>query len=147
MKKRNLLVIPSILIIVLSVFPGFASRSAEQQIEYLIEQRTEIMQDAFFGDITIEEAETALAGIETYPLLTDDVYSLRSWDAAQLDMVRDMHILNITHEKSFMIYLTYDVDIIWDMSGLSGNYTSEVSYYAVAVKDGENYLLSKFDSK
>lgn len=144
-RYQKLWIIPAVIVIAVSILSGFSNPSAEKQAKLLLVQRTEILQKSFYNQITAWDAEKQLAQIETYPLLTEDIHSVRDWEATQLDIVKKMHIVSFRQEKNFLSYLTYTADIYWDMSGLSGNYTLKSSYYVVLKKENGQFKLSAFD--
>ena len=104
-------------------------------------------QQAFYGQIQQEEAEKRLAQVETQPLLAADVNRLRSFEASQLDLVKKMDILQTRQSTKVYDYLTYDVQIRWEMKGLSGDYTQVTDYFVVLKQTGGEYRLSEFSPK
>ncbi|QHI73747.1 hypothetical protein [Aminipila terrae] len=144
-KYYHLLTFGAIIIIIISVFSGFSNPVEEDIVKELLEQRTSIMQKAFYNQITKERAEAELERIETYPIITDDIKQLRQWDSTDIDVVKKMSITNIKTEKNLLEYMTYRVDIIWEMSGLSEDYFMEGGYHVVFKKINNQYKLSCFD--
>lgn len=141
-KYSNLVVTVAMLVIIISVFSGFANPSIDNSVEQLLEQRTSILQKAFYNQITKEKAEEELEKFETYPLLTEDIEQLRGWDNTEVDIVNSMNLLEVVPEKKILEYSTYKVKIIWEMSGLSEDYTMEGSYNLVLKKCEDQYKLS-----
>ncbi|MHC1722284.1 MAG: hypothetical protein AB9836_03650 [Aminipila sp.] len=144
-KYYHLLTFGAIIVIIISVFSGFSSPVKEDIVNDILEQRTSIMQKAFYNQITKEKAEAELEKIETYPIVTEDIKQLRQWENTQIDVVKKMNITNVKLEKNLLEYMTYRVDILWEMSGLSEDYFMEGSYHVVFKKNNDNYKLSCFD--
>ncbi|MBN7772541.1 hypothetical protein [Clostridium aminobutyricum] len=143
-KYSSLVVIMALLIIIISVFSGFAdpSVSGDSNVEQLLQQRTSILQKAFYNQISKEKAEEALEKIETYPLITKDIEELRDWDNTEIDVVNSMKFLDIKQEKNLLEYSTYKVKILWEMSGLDKDYTMEGNYNIVLKKSDGLYKIS-----
>lgn len=144
-KYYNFLTLGAIIIIIVSVFSGFSNPAEEDIVKSILEQRTSIMQKAFYNQMTKENAETELEKIETYPIVTEDIKQLREWENTQLDVVKNMSFTNIKLEKKLLEYMTYRVDILWEMSGLSEEYFTECNYHVVFKKINNQYKLSCFD--
>ena len=144
---QRVFVIPCLMILVLTLFSGFAPAGVKNPVETLLNQRTSILQQAFYGQIQQEEAEKRLAQVETQPLLAADVNRLRSFEASQLDLVKKMDILQMRQSTKVYDYLTYDVQIRWEMKGLSGDYTQVTDYFVVLKQTGGEYRLSEFSPK
>ena len=146
-RYHNLLIVPAMIIIIIAILSSFTTNSGESLVRDSLLQRTAIMQDCFYNDKTINDAEKQLAKIETTPLLREDIESLRKWDSTQLDMVNSMTFTDVEKQRDILNYQTYYVRINWDMSGLSENYKMDGDYHVVMKKVGNNYLLSKFEPK
>lgn len=144
-KYYHLLTFGAIIVIIISVFSGFSNPVEENVVKDILEQRTSIMQKAFYNQITKEKAEADLEKIETYPIITDDIKQLRQWENTQIDVVKKMSFTNVKLEKNLLEYMTYRVDILWEMSGLSEDYFMEGNYHVVFKKNNDNYKLSCFD--
>lgn len=144
-RYQKWLLIPAIIIIAISILSGFSNPDAEKEAKKLLHMRTDLLQKAFYQQISLEEVEKKLSEIESYPLLTEDIHSLREWDASQLDLVKQMNIVSFKQEKNFMNYLTYKADIYWDMISLDENYTMKGRYYIVLKKENDQFKLSAFD--
>ncbi len=144
-KYYHLLTFGAIIVIIISVFSGFSNPVEEDIVKDILEQRTSIMQKAFYNQITKEKAEADLEKIETYPIITEDIKQLRQWENTQIDVVKEMSFTNVKLEKNLLEYMTYRVDILWEMSGLSEDYFMESKYHVVFKKNNDNYKLSCFD--
>ncbi|MBE6033920.1 MAG: hypothetical protein E7222_04385 [Clostridiales bacterium] len=144
-KYYHLLTCCAVIVIIISIFSGFSNPVEEDIIKDILEQRTSIMQKAFYNQITKDKAESELEKIETYPIITEDIKQLRQWENTQLDIVKKMNITYIESEKSLLEFTTYRVNILWEMSGLSEEYFMEGDYHAVFKKINNQYKLSCFD--
>jgi hypothetical protein len=143
----KLLIFPAIIIIIAGVFSGFSNQSYDQIAEDLLRERTEILQNAYYGKIDRNKAEAALSKIETYPLLTEDVSNLKDYDATQLDIVKSMDFLVMNQETKMFDYISFHTKIRWYMSGLSADYVSENEYSIILKSTSEGYKLSEFNPK
>jgi len=146
-RKYNLLVLPAVVIIAISIFSGFTGQSDTDYVKSLLEQRTDVLQKGFYGQTLLDETEKKLVEIETYPLLTEDIENLREWEASELDIVNQMNFIKVEKTHNFLRYKTYNVTISWDMRSLSENYTMRGDYYVVLKKDGLDYKLSQFNPR
>ncbi len=144
-KYYHLFTFVAIIVIIISIFSGFSNPVEKDIVKDILEQRTNVMQKAFYNQITKEKAEEELEKIETYPIITEDIKQLRQWDDTQLDVVKKMSFTKVEQEKNLLEYMTYRVDIIWEMSGLSEDYFTEGKYHVVLKKVNDQYKLSCFD--
>ena len=145
-KKKKVILIAGIVIII-SIFSGFTTNKQQEVVVNLLEQRTQILQQALFHEISIETAEDRLKNIETPPLLSEDIKSLREFDETDLDIIKNMTILQIDNERRILEYYTYDLNILWEMCGSESNYFLENNYYVVLKEIGGIHKLSNFDPK
>jgi hypothetical protein len=145
-KYSSLIVILALLVIIISVFSGFANPSIDSKVEELLEQRTSILQKTFYNQITKEKAEKELEKLETYPLLTEDIRQLRQWDNTEIDTVKSMQFIEVIPEKNLLEYTTYKIKIMWEMSGINEDYTMEGTYNVVMKKSEGKYKLSCFNA-
>lgn len=143
-KYYNLATVFAIMVIVISVFPGFSKPQEKNTVETLLQERTSIMQKAFYNQMSKEKAEKALAEIETYPIITDDIRHLRAWENTEIDIVKKMSFPKVIPEKNMFEYMTYRVSILWEMRGLNGDYFMEGDYHVVLKKINEQYKISSF---
>ena len=148
MKKYDkLLILPAVIVIIAGIFSGFSNQSYDQIAEDLLRERTEILQNAYYGKIDRSTAETKLGKIETYPLLSEDIGNLKNSDPSQLDIVKSMDFIEVEQESKMFDYISMHMEIRWSMSGLSSDYISNNEYSVIlkATKDG--YKLSEFNPK
>ena len=146
-KYYKLLLLPAILMIVAGIFSGFSNQTNEQVAKELLQKRTEILQKAFYGTMEKDQAETKLREIETFPLLTDDIYALRNTEATELDQIKRMNFNGITVQSELFHYVSFDVQIVWEMIGASGEYRCDGSYSVVMKSMDGVYKLSEFNAK
>ena len=144
-KYKKFLVIPAIIVIAVSIFSGFSNPDVDKIAMNLIKERTSILQKSFYGQMSLQDAEKKLYEIETYPLLSQDIQSVREWETGELDIIRRMNIATFEQEKNYMNYLTYRAVIYWDMTGLSDNYTVKGTYHIVLKRENDQYKLSVFE--
>lgn len=145
-KKRAITIVAGV-IVILSVFSGFASQKSRLNLEIMLEQRANIMQKALFSQVSGEYAEAKLAEIETNPLLMEDIKSLRSFDDTDMEVVRSMKVVDVKPQQSFMEYETYEVKVLWEIQEKGTNSFVEEDYYVVLKAVGDTYKLSNFDVK
>ena len=145
-KKKKVIVIAGAVIII-SIFSGFTTSKQQGAVVNLLEQRTEILQQALFHEISVEDAENKLKKIETNPLLSEDIRNLRESNETDLDIIKNMNILQIEEERKILEYCTYDLNILWEMCGAESNYFLENKYSVVLKEVGGIYKLSNFDPK
>lgn len=146
-KYYKLLIFPAIIMIVAGIFSGFSEQSYSQIAESLLEERTKVLQNAYYGKIEMDKAETYLSRIETYPLLSEDIGNLRQADPAQLDTVKTMEFIDITKEYRMFEYVCFHMKIRWYMSGLSADYISDNEYSVVLKSTKSGYKLAEFNPK
>jgi hypothetical protein len=144
-RYKKLLAVPAIIVIAVSVLSGFTSSDADQIAINLIKERTNILQKSFYGQMSQQEAEKRLSHIQTYPLLSQDIQSIREWEASELDIIRKMNIAEFEQEKNYLNYRTYKAVIYWDMTGLKDNYTLKGTYHVVLKMENDQYKLSVFE--
>ena len=142
----KILIIPAVIIIIAGIFSGFNEQSYDQTVENLLKERTSILQKAYYGKIEIENAEILLGGIETYPLLAEDIQGLRNADPSQMDIVKSMEFIDMTQTMKMFDYISYNTVIRWNMSGLSADYISDNKYSVVIKSTNNGYMLSEFNA-
>lgn len=145
-KYYKILIFPAILIIIAGIFSGFSEQSHNKIVENLLKERTSILQSAYYGKIEINKAEAYLSKIETYPLLTEDIQSLRNADPTQIDIVKSMEFISITQTVKMFDYISFHIVIRWHMSGLSDDYISNNEYSVVIKSTSNGYKLSEFNA-
>ena len=144
-RYKKFLMIPAIIVIAVSILSGFASPDADKIAINLLKERTNILQKSFYGQISLQEAEKRLSHIQTHPLLSQDIQSIRDWETGELDIVRRMNIAELEPGKNYLNYRTYKAVIYWDMTGLSGSYTLKGTYHVVLKRENDQYRLSVFE--
>lgn len=136
--------IPSVLVIALSLLPGYSFRTDMTIVEDLLRERTAILKEAYYDQINIEETERRLYQIETQPLLSSDIETLRQSKETEYDMVRDLTVVSVKKITKLYNYLSFQGELLWFLEGPEGNYT-EVQAYGIIVQDlGTSYKLSEF---
>ncbi|WP_027398602.1 hypothetical protein [Anaerovorax odorimutans] len=145
-KYYKLIMIPAIIVIVGVVFSGFSVQTHEKTVSDLLEERTSVLQNAYYCNMDKEKVVKLLKKIETYPLLSKDIDALQSIeDGCQIDVVKSMDIKTIERNVKMFNFISFDVDIDWSMSGLSGDYLTDGQYSVVIKSEGRNYKLSEFN--
>ena len=143
-RNYNLLVVPSMIIIFITVFSGFTVSDEDKIVKSLLTERTFALQDGLYDVVSYNETERRLMDIETYPLIASDMENLKLFEATDLSRVVRMRFTKIEKQHSIMGYITYEIEIIWDMTGPEGDYESRGTYHTVLKKTGDKILLSKF---
>ncbi len=146
-KYYKLYLFPAVIIIIAGFFSGFSEQSCGQIAESLLVERTKILQDAYDGRMKADQAEKRLAGIETYPLLSEDIVNLRKFDATEIDTVNSMDFIEIRQENKTLDYVSLFVKIRWHMSGLESGYISDNEYSVILKETKGGYRLSEFKPK
>ncbi len=142
---RNLLLLPFILIALFSVLSGFSDAADTSFAEELVKERANILSKVFFEQIDNDKAEDLLYEIETQPLLSSDIRSLREYDNTDIDIVKSMEILAMDKVSDIYGYRSYICDILWHMRGVEGDYVQSVDYNVVFKKTGSRYKISEFN--
>ncbi|MCI8631346.1 MAG: hypothetical protein HFG67_03610 [Firmicutes bacterium] len=143
-KYYNLLFVPAVLVIFFTLFSGFAGHNENEEIKYILKERTRILQDCYYGLIDEEKAESELSAIETYPILSEDIKGLREWEGTEVDIVEKMIFTSLEKKHSILGSDTYETEICWEVSGLGEDYTMTSRYYIVIKKDNDKLVLSNF---
>lgn len=146
-KYYKLYIFPAIIVIIAGFFSGFSGQSYSQIAENLLRERTDLLQQAYFGGIPMDQAEKNLGRIETYPLLSEDVGPLRDLPATDLDRVKSMEFIEVRQESKLFPYVSFTVTIRWHMSGAEADYISTNSYSVILKSINNRYLLAEFDPK
>ncbi len=148
MKKYDrLFILPAIIIIIAGFFSGFSEQSCDQIAENLLEERTSILQKAYYGKLELDQAEKYLGQIETYPLLSEDIGNLRALDATDVDMVKSMEFIEIKQESKLLHYVSLSMKIRWHMSGEGSDYISSNEYSVILKSWKGGYKLAEFNPK
>ena len=146
-KYYKFFILPAIIIIIAGFFSGFSEQSCEQIAENLIEERTSILQKAYFGKLDIDQAEEYLGQIETYPLLSEDIGNLRALDDTDVDLVKSMEFIEINQDSKLLNYVSLSMKIRWHMSGAGSDYVSSNEYSVILKSYKNGYKLSEFNPK
>jgi hypothetical protein len=141
----NLFLFPFIIIISITFFFGYGSKSNPEMLKGLLMERTSILQQAYYGQIQTDKAENLLAQIETQPLLGTDIHTLRNSEPMEMEMVVGMEIKSLKQIKKLYRYLTFRSEITWYMKGMNTTYSQTVDYHVVLQSVGSNYKLSEFN--
>lgn len=140
----TLFFIPGLLIIALCLLPGYSYRTDLTIVEDLLRERTAILQQAYFDQIHVNETEQRLYEIETQPLLSSDIETLRLSKETEVDRVRDLTVISVKKLTKLYNYLSFQGELLWYLEGPEGNYT-EVQAYGIILQDlGSSYKLSEF---
>lgn len=127
------------------IFSGFSQQSYSKIAESLLQERTTVLQMAYYQRIELDEAEEMLKKIETYPLLSEDIAYLKAAEPTQMDIVKSMEFVE-THEKNKLFgYVSLNTKIRWNMSGLSADYISDNEYSVILKSTKSGYKLSEFN--
>lgn len=141
----NIITVPALLIIAVSLLSGFTYHDDTELLKSMLIERTQILQDGFFGITDRKYAESIIAEFETQPLLSEDIKNLRSYNETDFDRVEKMTFVSVEKQSSFMEYVTFKVTILWNMRNPEGKYETYGTYYVVMKKAGNSYHLSKFE--
>ncbi len=137
------LVIPGLLVITACLFTGFGSANQEGLVKQLLDQRTNILQQAYFGQLDQGQAEELLAKVETQPLLSQDVNTLRASEPTDFQRVNSMELRQLEKKVQMMSYLTYDASIRWYLNSPEGSAVEDGNYQLVLKYSGDSYKLSE----
>lgn len=143
-RHYKLLLIPAIIIIIAGFFSGFSEPSLTGTAKDLLEQRTQILQQAYYGRIEREQAEKYLGKIESYPLLSEDVGNLKDIRDTDQDKVTSMEFLDIKQDDKLFLYVSLHAKIRWHMCGSGGDYISENEYLVILKSTRDGYKLTRF---
>lgn len=143
----RLFIIPAVIVIILGILSGFRDPSTDKIVGDLLKERTNVLQRAYYKTLEMEKAEESLQRIETYPLLSEDIYYLRAAEATEMDVIKHMEIVEQIQNKKMFDYISYDVVIRWYMNGLNGDYVTEHPYSVVIKSTKEGYKISEFNGK
>lgn len=144
-KHYNLMTIPALIIIIISLLSGFTYHDDEELLKSMLIERTQILQDGFFGMTDRKYAENMITELEVQPILSEDVKNLRGYEQTDMDRVEKMTFVSVEKKSNFMGYITFEVQILWDMRSPEGKYETYGTYHTVLKKTGNSYYLSKFE--
>lgn len=146
-RLEKIFIFPAIIIIIAGFFSGFSERSSIEIAKEILEQRTQILQKAYSGEIEINKAEQYLSKLETYPILTEDVSCMREAQQTDFDSVESMEFLEIKQQEKLLLYRSLLVRIRWHMSGPDSKYIIDNEYSVVLKSTKSGCKLSQFDPK
>jgi uncharacterized protein YfbU (UPF0304 family) len=144
-RYHKLFLFPAIIIIIAGFFSGFSEQSLTQTAKSLLEQRTQILQQAFYGQIDREQAEKYLSKIEIYPLLSEDIGNLKDMEDTDQDRVTSMEFLEVTQDEKLFLYVSLHVKIRWHMCGSGEDYINDNEYLVILKSAKDGYKLTRFD--
>ncbi len=144
-QRCKFIIIPCVAVLLISIFSGFGSQSESINVRKLIEKRTSILQQAYYGELSFEKAQSQLQKIETQPLLGEDITALRDADPSQLDMVQKMEMKSIERKMRLFHYQSFEVNLKWYMKGMSEDYISQGDYFIVLKTIDGEAKLSEFE--
>lgn len=139
------LVIPGTLIITMCVLSGFRSESPINTVKSLLDERTAILQQAYFQQADVDRAQEQLARIETQPLLFQDSEALCTHQNQDMEQVLSMDIVNLEKKVQLGSYLTYSATLRWHMNDPQGSTAFEAAYQLTLKYAGEGYKLSEIE--
>lgn len=148
MKKHyKVLLFPAVIILIAGILSGYGERSYEQIVKDLLQERTAILQNSYYDKIDLEQAEEKLRKIETYPLLSEDIYTLRNTEATEIDKVKSMEFNKMEQQSKMFNYVSFDTEIQWYLEGYDGDYTCNNCYSVVMKSLDGDYKLSEFNAE
>jgi hypothetical protein len=140
----KLFIFPAIIVIIAGFFSGFSEQSLTQTAKDLLEQRTKILQQAYYGQIERDQAEKYLSKIEMYPLLSEDIGNLKAMEDTDQDKVTSMEFLDVKQDDKLFLYVSLHVKIRWHMSGSGTDYISDNEYLVILKSTKDGYKLTRF---
>jgi hypothetical protein len=143
-RHYKLLLFPAIIIIIAGFFSGYSEQSLTETAKNLLEQRTQILQQAYYGQIDRNQAEKYLKKIESYPLLSEDVGNLKDTQDTDQDRVTSMEFLTISQDDKLFLYVSLHAEIRWHMSGSGTDYISDNEYLVILKSTKDGYKLTRF---
>ncbi|MBR4862858.1 MAG: hypothetical protein IKU09_11735 [Firmicutes bacterium] len=115
-----------------------------EEIGQLVLKRAETMNDYYIGELEYMHAEEILRDFETGDLLEEDLMNLMAWEHTDIDTVNDAEIIQVTLIEDTPEYLSANVTVSWNVSGLDGNTSFESTYETMCEKSGKTLKLSQF---
>jgi hypothetical protein len=129
-------------IIVVAMFTGFKFFPDEETtLTNLLEDRTNILQYAYYGRISRDVAKTLLLKIETSPLSAQDEKALTENTDGEMDIVRNMYLTEYELISKGKDEASCRIAILWEMQGITETYQQQCTYLIRMVKtDGKMKL-------
>ena len=140
----KLFLFPAIIIIIAGFFSGFSEQSLTETAKNLLEQRTQILQQAYYGQIDRDKAEKYLGKIESYPLLSEDIGNLKDMTDTDQDKVTSMEFLDFKQDDKLFLYVSLHTKIRWHMRGSGADYISDNEYLVILKSTKDGYRLTRF---
>lgn len=138
------LMVPSLIVIAVSLLTGFGVQEKQDTVTALLTDRAAILQKAYYGEITADEAESQLRKVETQPLLKEDVTALRTADFSEMDIIEKLEVENLQQKMTMFDNISFQGYLTWYMRGMSGSYISEGEYYILIKSSSNQWKLSQF---
>ena len=146
MVYHKIFLFPAAAILCMVFLSGFTSPKEEVLVRDLLLDRTQILEEFYYGHASLQASEERLAEVETQPLLKEDIAAMRAWEATDLDMVKGLTVLSLEKRTGLYGYLAFDAVILWNMQGLAGSYTEITEYNVVLKQSGKQYRISIFEA-
>ena len=115
-----------------------------EQIGQLVLKRAETMNDYYIGELEYIHAEEILRDFETGDLLEDDLENLKIWEHTDIDTVNDAEIIQVTLKEETSDFISANIIVSWNVSGLDGNTDFKNNYVTICEKSGKTLKLSQF---
>ncbi len=117
-------------ILIVTINNGYQYKNAEKTLSYIMNQRTDIINQATGGQLNQEEAHQLLKQILDDPLLESDTDFIKDINdfPTDIDIIKEMHILEINDLKIEKNDMTFNAHIVWVVEGLMDIYVEESTY-------------------
>lgn len=117
-------------VIIITLNNGYRYKNAEETLSTVMNQRMEIINKASVGELNEEDAYQLLEKILDNPLLQMDADYLKeiSEYPTDMDVIRDMNILEINDLRFKKDIMTFDAHVVWIVDGLLDRYVEENIY-------------------
>ena len=142
MVYHKIFLFPASIILCMILLSGFVMPDHEALVQDLLWERSLILEDYYYGKISLQEGQERLSSVETQPLLREDIAMMKAWENSDLDVIRGLKILSLEKRTGLYGYLAFDGVILWNMRGLTGSYTEVAEYNIVLKQSGEQYRIS-----
>ena len=139
----KLFVLPALILVLELLLSGFLTKGTDWElVRDLLLQRTAILEQTYFGELSSEEGERALCAVECHPLLRQDVELLRTYGNGGLDRVKDLRLLVLEPLHSYGGTKTYRACVEWTLLTGEGIEREPVFYYLVLEQVGSRSRIS-----
>lgn len=138
------LMLPSVIVIAVSLLTGFGVQEKRDTVASLLTDRAFILQQAYYGEISADDAESQLRKVETQPLLKEDVTRLRTADFSELEIIEKLEVKDLQQKMTMFDNISYQGHLTWYMRGMEGNYITESDYYILLDSGSGKWKLSQF---